>query len=90
MPQFGDHDGKSKTSSAVDNAHYPGMEGAVDGREPTHGDIAMLAHELWVQQGRPFGTSERDWLEAENRLRQSHRSRVSLEKIHETSGSVQP
>ncbi|HLX45665.1 MAG TPA: DUF2934 domain-containing protein [Bryobacteraceae bacterium] len=90
MPQFSDHDGKSKTASAVDSAHYPEIDINVDSQEPAHGDIAKLAHELWVQQGRPSGTSERDWLEAENQLRRSHNSQASLQKIHEKSGSVQP
>ena len=90
MSQFSDHDGKSKTSSAIDAEHYPDAGNAEEDHVPAHGDIAKLAHELWVQQGRPSGTSERDWLEAERRLRQSHNSRSSLEKIHEKSGSVQP
>jgi hypothetical protein len=90
MPQFGDHDGKSKTASAVDSAHYPEIDSIGSSQEPAHGDIAQLAHELWVQQGRPSDSSERDWLEAETQLRRSRTSRASLQMIHEKSGSVQP
>lgn len=31
--------------------------------------IKELAYHLWLQRGRPHGTSEQDWLEAESQLR---------------------
>jgi hypothetical protein len=34
-------------------------------------DIAKLAYALWQQRGRPFGTPEFDWFEAERKLRES-------------------
>jgi hypothetical protein len=32
-------------------------------------DIARLAYVLWEQRGSPIGSSEFDWLEAEQQLR---------------------
>ena len=37
---------------------------------PTEGEIAFLAHRLWVGAGCPEGTAEKDWLLAEQQLRQ--------------------
>ena len=34
-------------------------------------DIANLAYALWQQRGCPGGSSEQDWLEAEERLQAS-------------------
>lgn len=71
-----DRDGKSKTASAVDAAHYS-----------EHDEIAARAHELWIQRGRPEGSAERDWFDAVEQLRakvNSHNSRAAAE-----SGSVQ-
>jgi hypothetical protein len=33
-----------------------------------HDKIAMRAYEKWCQRGRPQGTNEQDWLEAEREL----------------------
>ena len=33
-----------------------------------HEKIAMRAYEKWCQRGRPQGTHEQDWLEAEREL----------------------
>jgi hypothetical protein len=34
-----------------------------------HEKIAMRAYEKWVKRGRPQGTAEQDWMEAENELK---------------------
>ncbi len=73
MKFFGDHDGKSKTSSAVDAEHYPEMNG--QGEEfpkslnhPSYEEIAAMAYQLWQEGGCVADSAERDWLEAERRL----------------------
>ena len=33
-------------------------------------DVAELAYELWQERGRPNGSAETDWLEAEQRVRE--------------------
>jgi len=90
MSHFGDHDGKSKTASAVDGNHYPEINDSKDGHAPAHDDIAKLAHELWMQRGCPSDSSEQDWLEAETQLRVGHGSEPSLRNLHDKAGSVQP
>jgi hypothetical protein len=35
----------------------------------THNDIAELAYDLWERRGRPFGSPEVDWFEAERQLK---------------------
>jgi len=37
-----------------------------------HDKIAMRAYEKWVKRGRPDGTSDKDWIEAEAELRAEH------------------
>ena len=34
----------------------------------THHDIAILAEQLWIERGRPHGSSHVDWLHAEQKL----------------------
>jgi hypothetical protein len=41
------------------------------------GEIAPLAHELWIGRGRPEGTDREDWFEAERRLREERGGRPS-------------
>jgi hypothetical protein len=36
---------------------------------PTRNDIAALAYDLWERRGRPFGSAEADWFEAERQLK---------------------
>jgi hypothetical protein len=85
-----DRDGKSKTASAVDGAHYPEQD-EID-REPdsstgaNHDEIAARAHELWIQRGRPQGSAEKDWYEAAEQLRAKTNSQKSRSA---ESGSVQ-
>ena len=33
-----------------------------------HENIARLAYQFWEERGRPFGSSEMDWLRAEQEL----------------------
>jgi len=37
--------------------------------QPSDGEIAALAYELWERRGRPQGDGREDWLEAERQLR---------------------
>lgn len=69
MKQPTDHDGKSKTASAVDDGHYPEQNEVTNpNNEPTHAQIAARAQELWRKRGCQDGFAERDWLEAEREL----------------------
>jgi hypothetical protein len=45
-----------------------GPENSIDRSQPSHEAIARLAYALWEQSGRPDGSSERDWLQAEQQL----------------------
>ncbi len=90
MKQHTDQDGKSKTASAADAAHYPAQHEvrAHPSRQPGHSDIAKLAHELWVQRGRPEGSAELDWFDATERLRAKTVSDTTR-SASSPSGSVQ-
>lgn len=78
--QLTDRDGKSKTASAVDAEHYPEQHEVSDQRvAPSAHEIAQRAHELWVQRGRPEGSSDQDWFEAER----------ELQELGQGTGSVQ-
>ena len=80
-----DRDGKSKTASAVDAAHYPEQdEAGVDGN---YDEIAARAHELWIQRGRPEGSAENDWFAATEQIRGKANSQNS--RLPTESGSVQ-
>lgn len=35
-----------------------------------HNQIEKLAYQLWEERGRPLGSSEEDWFQAERELRQ--------------------
>ena len=92
MSRIVDHDGKSKTSSAADHSHYPDpTETPVDEQTepPSHAEIAALAHRLWVEQGRPTGSAEQNWFEAESELKTAAGSRTLVHKLHKHAGSVQ-
>ena len=69
-----DQDGKSKTSSAVDQDHYPEQnevenQGSGSDANPTHDQIADRAREIWNARGDREGSAEHDWLQAEAELR---------------------
>jgi hypothetical protein len=99
MNYVGDRDGKSKTSSAVDSQHYPDLNGRegqgvqeeekVDESAFSHAEIAHLAHGLWENAGRPDGTEEKDWLEAERLLFEERRNRTDTKTMAAQAGSVQ-
>jgi hypothetical protein len=42
--------------------------------EDTRQQIANLAYALWQERGRPVGTSEQDWIEAERQLLHSEKA----------------
>ena len=86
MNPQGDHDGKSKTASAVDSSRYP--EPAEDGA-PTYAEIADRAHQIWLEQGQPADSAEQNWLQAERELQASGTSRRLVEQVRAHAGSVQ-
>jgi hypothetical protein len=84
-----DRDGKSKTSSAVDEEHYPDVKPGADHEAasgPFRVDIEKLAFHLWEKRGRPAGSHEEDWLEAERQVRAAQaQSKIAADQ----QGSVQ-
>ena len=46
--------------------------------EPRHELIARLAYQLWEKNGRPMGTAERDWHQAERIVNLLDSSRPAL------------
>lgn len=93
MQEFSDHDGKSKTASAVDAASYPEQNETPSHTEveraPTHAEIARRAYELWLEQGSPENAAERNWIEATQQLQSGGDTQNQLHDIHEKAGSVQ-
>lgn len=92
MAHFGDHDGKSQTSSAVDAEHYPqggAQENGHSVNRPSNAEIAELAHQIWEQHGRPAGSHEQDWSEAERQLMERRGTPKDSQILAEQSGSVQ-
>lgn len=91
-----DHDGKSKTASAVDAARYPEQNEIQNrgfeelGSLPTHEQIARRAFALWQARGCPDGSETEDWLQAEEELRAALNSRNAIQSTARRSGSVQP
>lgn len=91
MKQYTDRDGKSKTASAADAAHYPEQHevkaAPVDG-DASYDEIAQRAYELWQERGCPEGSAEQDWFDATEQLRAA---RISSEvrSASGESGSVQ-
>jgi len=88
-----DYDGKSKSASATEVQRYPDPDGESSSsavEAPTYADIAERAHQLWLEQGQPPNSSERNWLEAERELKAAANSRRLVQGVHERSGSVQP
>jgi hypothetical protein len=55
---------------AVQTAPQPELTSTQASIELTTSDIAMLAYQLWEERGRPEGSPEQDWLEAERQLKQ--------------------
>jgi hypothetical protein len=76
MKDTSDHDGKSKTASAFDQDHDPEQQEVENPKlEPElpsfHHYVARRAYDLWNERGRPEGSAEQDWLQAELELRAS-------------------
>jgi hypothetical protein len=93
MARSTDRDGKSQTASAVDGQRYPDPQEdpiSQPAETPTYADIAARAHQLWLEQGQPPDSSERNWLAAERELKAAANSRRLVKGVHENSGSVQP
>jgi hypothetical protein len=95
MANLTDHDGKSKTASAVDGAHYPEQNevdrSGFDGESlPMREHIAARAFELWLDRGCPTGSPEVDWEQAEDELRAAAISRNAIHSSAGKAGSVQP
>jgi hypothetical protein len=87
-----DRDGKSKTASAADAAHYPEQhEVRVDGSQGnvSHQAIAQRAYELWRKRGSPEGSAEQDWFDATEELRAAKIS-AEVQSASGDSGTVQP
>ncbi len=98
MQHIGDRDGKSKTSSAVDAEHYPDSNGQQEEGERqlrerdsafSHSEVAALAYKIWQQSGRPAGSHEQDWLEAERQLAEARHNRTDAQTMAAQAGSVQ-
>ncbi len=58
-------------------------------RTVTHAEIQVRAHQLWIEQGKPRDSADRNWLEAEHELNAATKSRSLLEKSKQRGGSVQ-
>jgi hypothetical protein len=54
-----------------------------------HDKIAMRAYEKWVKRGRPHGTSEQDWAEAETELKAEYARTSGVSAGVSTSASAQ-
>ena|SRR5215471_14521481 len=60
-------------------------------REPTPEEIGRLAHELWEARGAPYGSSELDWLKAEQILRNRNLpNQVSRREPHPPNAESAP
>ena len=47
-----------------------------NGKVVSEEQIAVLAYGLWISRGRPYGSDQEDWFEAERRLRDGKNGRV--------------
>lgn len=52
---------------------------------PTHAAIAERAYRLWIERGRPHGSSEEDWNEAERRFAAGARSQDDEDTPNESA-----
>ena len=94
MGQFSDHDGKSKTASAVDATHYPNPAEPPDlpapPAAPTESVIEAKARELWMAHGTDSNFEIEAWRQqAEEELDSLAQSRAGLGLVYEKAGSVQ-
>ena len=58
-----------------------------DQRTVTHTEIKARARQLWIEQGKPPDSAERNWLEAEHELNAAAKSRSLLDKVKQRGGS---
>jgi hypothetical protein len=66
MGHFGrTHCGRTRIGAFLPGESRPPEPAA----EPTHEEIARLAHSYWESRGRQGGSPEADWLRAEAELR---------------------
>lgn len=92
MKRHSDHDGKSKTASAVDAERYPEQHEVHDGPplgNTSEDEIARRAYQLWRERGCPEGSAQQDWFEAAEQLR-AHTNSAGARSASRDSGSVQP
>lgn len=58
----------------MENPRFPlrsnGENQPVSPEAPNPDDIASLAYRLWDERGRPIGSPEEDWFQAEQELQQ--------------------
>jgi hypothetical protein len=63
--------------SGVTASPNPGAEVQREaGSGPTNDEIARLAHQYWIERGRPQGSPEVDWNRARQELLERHRKRA--------------
>ena len=56
------------------------MPGSSSSQEQAASDIAMLAYVLWQQRGCPVGSPEQDWMEAEQKMRESQMQSAEMKR----------
>lgn len=69
------------SKSMQKTAAHSGTAGRVESsqrRGPTHETIACRAYRIWEEHGRPHGTAEQDWYQAEAELRTKPWFRVGV------------
>ena len=68
--------GHEQTKQALEHSHQAflrsqeahRMDSKAHSKVFGHGDIAALAHEIWVGNGCPEGSAEQDWIHAREQL----------------------
>jgi hypothetical protein len=91
MKKHSDHNGKSKTASAVDASPYREQQEVQDGElspASSYDEIARAAYELWRQRGCPEGSADQDWFEAAEQVRAKANSQNA--RMDGESGWVRP
>ena len=53
---------------------------------PSHQEIELRAHELWLERGRPSGAPETDWFKAEQQL--SRKPEGALSRVAREVGTA--
>jgi hypothetical protein len=65
----GTHYQKDPTAEAKPSEVAAEAPAVPDGKAASEVQIAILAYEIWISRGRPHGSDQDDWFEAEKRLR---------------------